>query len=303
MEAMTAMLVADGLSEGSITKYQGILRLLGGEFKDLSFLDNHVSVLYRIKMNGDKPATEHTQKGRLTAVMSVLRIIKAPKELYDVYRAVFDDLNAKLTAFEESGVKNDKQQAYYMTKDEISEKMTWLRESATCIDNRYYDRVNYLLWSLYTLIPPRRTMDYHLMDVADRDTGNLSNEKNWYIRSQGLFVFNRHKNWRVSGTERYNISNNPTMLGVMEFHLHNLPPHERNEQPLLQIVKGQRCSKNFIGDRLSKIAGKKLGPNALRHLYAEHNAPSREALDKLLADAADMGHSIVTHITAYIKKL
>lgn len=303
MEAMTAMLVADGLSEATITKYQGILRLLGGEFKDLSFLDNHASVLFRIKMNGNKQATEHTQKGRLTAVMSVLRIVKAPKELYDVYRAVFDTLNAKLAAFEESGVKNDKQKEYYMSKDEISEKMTWLRESATCIDNRYYDRVNYLLWSLYTLIPPRRTMDYHLMNIVDSDTGNLSKERNYYVRNRGLFVFNRHKNWRVSGTETYNISNNPTMLGVMEFHLRNIPPHGGNEQPLLQIIQGRRCSKNFIGERLSKIAGKKLGPNALRHLYAEHNAPSREALDKLLADAAAMGHGVLTHITAYIKKL
>lgn len=303
MEAVTKLLVADGLSEGSITKYQGILRLLGGEFKDLTFLDNHVSILYRIKINGGKPATEHTQKGRLTAVMSVLRIIKAPKELYDVYRAVFDELNAKLKAIEESGVKNDKQKDYYMTKDEIKHKTTWLRESATCIDNTYYDRVNYLLWCLYTLIPPRRTMDFFLMDVVERDTGNLSKEKNWYIRNQGLFVFNRHKNWRVSGTEVYNISNNPTMLGIMEYHLRNLPPHERHEQPLLQMNKGQRCNKNFIGDRLTQIAGKKMGSNALRHLYAEHNSPSREALDKLLADAAAMGHNVLTHITAYIKKL
>lgn len=300
--ALTVLLQNDGLSPATIVKYLGVLKVLGGQYTDLSFLANTDTILQKVRRSFDTAALEHTQKGRLTAIMSVLRIIDAPKELYDIYRTEFDKLYVSLNTIELSGEKNDKQRAYHLTAAEVDAITAWLSVSATCIDNLPFDRLNYLIWSLYTKIPPRRTLDYHMCDVVATAAGAASKERNYYIVDQALFVFNIHKRYRTTGTETISIATNPDMLGIMTFYLRN-EPNGGIGRPLLAIRGERRVNRNLIGARLSKICGKPMGSNSMRHIYAENHGPSRASLDTLLSDAKKMGHSLEVHIRTYMKTM
>jgi hypothetical protein len=73
--------------------------------------------------------------------------------------------------------------------------------------------------------------------------------------------------------------------------------------PLLTYDSGHAWQRSDeIREQLNRIFGKRVGAAQLRTMMATHNAPAgKEALQQLLQDAADAGHSLETHIKTYVK--
>ena len=112
----------DKVSESSIKSYLIALRKIARVKKitSLDFLYDVETVMENITKNKNKPASDNTIKGRLTAILTTCRVLNTDKELINTYRKHHDEMKKKLQVIEESGEKNDKQIAYYMTNDELN---------------------------------------------------------------------------------------------------------------------------------------------------------------------------------------
>jgi len=309
---LTNEFLHDGVSENSIKNYIRDVKILGGikTIKNFDYLKDLETVRPRLlkSMDGKKDCTDNTIKNRLTAVLSVARILgPLGDDINKIYKPLHESYSNKLKAIELSGEKNTKQKEYYMTKDEIDTITATLKEK----NNTHKKRMNYIIWLLYTAITPRRNLDYWLMNIIDDDIDykTLPTERNYFMVKQKLFVFNQHKNTRWTEqkgiVETIDLEKSPEVYQSLLDYINTIYYHKRlKEHPLLCLKNGARLNDAaYISEQLQIITGKKhFGTNALRHIIAEHNAPSREKLDDLMLSAKESGHDLRTHMTIYIKK-
>jgi hypothetical protein len=198
-----------------------------------------------------------------------------------------------------------------MNDDEIESVSERLKNKALSKKSSFISRQNYLLWSLYTKMSPRRNLDYWLMDIVtdDVDWRTLPLERNYYMVKQQRMIYNQHKktNYCLENgiVEQIDLSDNQEMVEILTHYINCLPHiklYNNKYIPLLCYRNGIRWEySTHIYHQLSLIAGKKLGSNALRHIMAENIAPPREELTVVVKQAKEMGHSIKEHITTYVK--
>jgi hypothetical protein len=149
------------------------------------------------------------------------------------------------------------------------------------------------------------------MDIIthDCDWRELPKERNYLLLKEKRMIYNQHKNTRYTESknivEQLDLTDYPEMLQIIELYVENLPYANRagNNLVLLSERNGVRWERtDLITRALTRIAGKTMGSNALRHIIAENSAPSREQLDEMKAQAERMGHSLYAHMNIYIKK-
>jgi hypothetical protein len=278
----------------------------------MEFLNDVEEVKKRLVLTkSGKPVSDNTYKNRLTGILATIKFLDVTDSLKATYKALHDEIRKKLHAVDVSGEKNDKQKAYYMTKEEITDKIDSLKEKIDDKGTHFKIIQNLVLFSLYTTITPRRSMDYWLMDVIEEDVDctTLPIERNYYMRKQDLFVYNQHKNTKYciknNIVETISIKGNTELIKLLDDYIELIPKPKKQQthKILLCNPNGTRWERaGIISERITAIVGKKVGTNALRHIHSEHNAPPREELDNLMKTAKESGHDIRTHMTIYIKK-
>ena len=305
---------AHDVQEGTYTNYIRDLRTMAGVKKltSMEFLNDVEEVKKRLALTkSGKPVSDNTYKNRLTGILATIKFIDVPDSLKATYKAMHDEIRKKLNDVDLSGEKNEKQKAYYMTKEEVTDKLEALKNKVQDKGGHFKYLQDLLIFSLYTTITPRRSLDYWLMDVIDEDVDwkTLPLERNYYMKNQQLFVYNQHKNTKYclkkGIVETISIKGNDEMIGLLNDYIELIPkPKKKQTNKILLCNKnGSRWERaGLISDRITEIVGKKVGTNALRHIHSEHNAPPREELDNLMKTAKESGHDLRTHFTIYIKK-
>lgn len=313
-KALVKAFKEQNVSDTSIEKYLRDLKHICNAKKliDLDFIYDIDAVKERLgKTYKGKEASDNTIRNRLTGILTTIRVAELG-DIAEPYKKMHDEMSKKLKAIDYAGEKNDKQKAYYISKEDMAAKTESLREKAEGPKGGFKHRQDYMLWSLYTKITPRRNLDYWLMDIVEDDVDwkTLPEERNYLMLKDSLFIYNQHKNTRYSKekgvVEKISFKDNAEFMKIISDYIELIPkPKTQNARKALLCYKnGTRWeSDNYIRDNLTRISGKtKFGTNALRHIMAEHNAPPREELDKLSKMAAESGHDIRTHITKYIQK-
>lgn len=140
---------------------------------------------------------------------------------------------------------------------------------------------DYVILSLYVLIPPRRLMDYTKFKVRSVD-----NETDNYMEKR-QFVFNQYKTAKKYNRQEVAI---PQKLR----NIVNKWSELNNSDYLLVDDNGKPFSAPKLTLRLNRIfGGRKISVNQLRHTYITdtvmQNVPALTKLDKV---AKDMGHSV-----------
>lgn len=313
-KALVKAFKEQNVSDTSIVKYLRDLKHICNAKKliDLDFLYDIDAVKERlIKTYKGKEASDATVRGRLTGILATVRVAQL-NGISEAYKKMHDEMSKKLKAIDEAGVKNDKQKAYYISKEDMAAKTESLREKAEGPKGGFKQKQDYMLWSLYTKITPRRNLDYWIMDIVEDDVNweTLPEERNYLMLKDSLFIYNQHKNTRYTKekgiVEKISFKDNAEFIKIIGDYIQLIPKSKtlNARKPLLCYRNGTRWeSEKLIRDNLTRISGKtKFGANALRHIMAEHNAPAREELDVLRKMATESGHDIKTHIVTYIKK-
>ncbi len=191
--------------------------------------------------------------------------------------------------------KNDKQKDNWMTAEQIQTiydqmetnvKPLWKRKDLTT--KEILKVQDFVILSLFTLIPPRRAMDYIEFKI-----NNINTNKDNYIKGTNL-VFNTFKTSKQKGQQTIKV---PKQLkSILSKYIKLIT--DKSDYLLFNNKYEQLSTPNFTL-RLNKIFGnKKVSVNLIRHIYlSEKHADN---LKDMKQDFESMGSSL-KQSAVYIK--
>ena len=190
--------------------------------------------------------------------------------------------------------KNQKQKDNWMTSEDIQTiydnletKTKPLFKKKDLSTKELLQIQDFVILSLFTLIPPRRIMDYIEMKI-----NNISTNKNNFIKGNSL-VFNTYKTSKQKGQQKINIPKE--LKSILTKYIKLIAD---KSDYLLFNNKFQKLSTPNMTLRLNKIFGKKVSVNMLRHIYlSEKHADN---LKDMKQDFESMGSSL-KQSAVYIK--
>lgn len=273
-ELITKLTVEKELTESTAKQYVRSLTIANCKqpFSSLGFLK-------KIKQVDDclQPYKPNTQKSILTAIASVLKLMKQDK-LYQKYLA-------KLMAMPQQtpNVKSEAQSENWMDWKEVEALRNDLRAKL----GSWESRLKYMVLCLYTQTQPRRNMDYLLMNVVKKHAKELPSTHNYLSLEDEAFVFNTYKTAKKYGQQVIPI---PAELKdtIVDYLAHH-PLRAQDNYAFLVNASGTRFqTSGAITRMLNSVFHKKVGASMLRHIYLS----SKYDLKEMKEDAENMGHSL-----------
>lgn len=243
------------------------------------FEKNSKVVLDKLK---DEPLTR-----RKTILAGIISLTNQNNNHNDVYRIqMLNDIHS----YKNEQYKQEmttKQKENHLSQDEIDavyrkyqKDYTSLLKKEQLTKQELNHLQDFIILSIYTLIPPRRLVDFTEFRLKDIDTDN----HNYY--KDKSFVFNTYKTAKTSGTQIVPI---PKKLQQLISKYEKLNPYPT----LLFDSKGNQLTPAKLNVKINKIFGKKIGVNGLRHTYVtERVLQGMPKLTELMKTAKEMGHSV-----------
>jgi hypothetical protein len=276
------------LSETSLTAYDSTLRNLyrrvagNTDYSVAFFKDNAAKVLDYLK---DTPVS------RKKSVLSALVVLTKEGKATDAYR---EEMMTQINKYQEElkdQERTPKQRANWVSQGDIAEVYHQLEKevrplmrkaSLTPGDRRKI--MDYVVLSLYVLVPPRRLLDYTAFKVR-----NVDPEKDNHLE-KGKLVFVRYKTAKSYGRQEV-----PAPLKLVRIIRAWSRLHESDW--LLHDSKGNPLTAPRLTQILNRIFGRRVSVNILRHSYVtEKILPDVPKLRELEAEAQAMGHSLQTQM-------
>jgi hypothetical protein len=299
---LTEKLKEKGLSEGSINLYLRNLKKLNNnkDYQSLSFLTNSKTIFDKIK-----DLKDNTQRQYLISIVSSLKVMgekyqplykKYFKLMMNIYNKIKEKPTEEMTETQKKNWINwdDVMKIYKEMGDKLKVNKVRITEE------QYNDLLNYVILSLYVLIPPRRNLDWMKMMI----TFNSNDEDKKYnyldvVKKQ--FIFNVFKTSKKDGSLIVDIPEN--LMSVLNMFLKYHPLNKKLKKnvniPFLVDYEGKPINKvNSLTRLLNKIFGKKIGASMLRHSYL--SSKYGNLLKEQEKDARMMSHNLLTQ-KDYIK--
>jgi integrase len=284
------------VGESTANGYIRSLYSLNGKapFKNLAWAKKTEEVLSRVA-----EYAESTQRTLLATLVSVLSIA-GPS-----YKKALKTYTSKMNAEVEKDKaapkgRTEKQSENWMTVEEINSKKSDLEKDIaplikkkTLTAPEWNKLLDLMVLSLYTDQPPRRNLDYLVMNVAKK--AGESTECNWLDLTTKKFVFNKYKTMKKYGQQVQEIPA-PLMATIalyMKHHpLWNAEAKKSKEGvPFLVTADGAPLKAgNCITRILNRVLGKKVGASLLRHIFiTDKFGAVKEEMEET---AKLMGHSV-----------
>jgi integrase len=292
------------ISESTANKYIMDLIILNEKkaFNNLGFLKKGKDRI----MEFLSERSDNTEMTYLSAIVSSLST-QQDQHLYKaIYKTYRDILNEKLGKRDEidPSVKTEAQKENWLSWDEVKAKWNELHEqvqkfkSDRSISRKNFELlVDYLIISLYYLVPPRRNQDYLEMCILLKEVPKDELEpeiKNYLDVINEEFIFNVYKTKKFYGVQVEKIPEE--LMNVfkiwIKFHPGVMNNKKTREVKLFTNYEGNNTAKpvNFITLRLNKIFGRKVGATMLRHIYITHKFGNE--FEEMAKTATAMGHSV-----------
>jgi len=264
-----------------------------------------------VKMLGDK-MTPMIRKTKISALIVILddKDIEHDddrKEALEYYRKVMaSDADLVLKRQDEQEL-TDTQKENVISQDEVMKIYNQVKSQATPLlklgklsKAQFQLLQSYVLLSLYTLIPPRRSTDYTAFKIRnfDESQGSKDNYMTNFNKNKkkGLssFVFNTYKNSTRLGRQIIEIPK--TLERVIDVW----KQFNKSDWLLVNSV-GNPVSQTKIVYWLNEIFGKNISSSLLRHIFLTSKY-SNVNLKQLKSDTEMMGNSEISTILSYVQK-
>jgi integrase len=273
------------LNEKSIKTYTSILKTISKDLgmKDLKDFKKTKEILEYLK---DIPGS--VRKTRLSALLVITGDDKFKEQM-------LKDIN-NYNKDKKNGNKNEKETEAWMTKEEIKKIFDNLKKRASINYKKgdlkmkeLQEIQDFVMLSLFILIPPRRALDFTEMKIKNIDT-----EKDNYIKNKTM-VFNIYKTSKIKGQDKIEI---PKELKLILNKWLRVNPTEY----LLFDSKGNKLSSVKVNQRFNKIMNKpKFSVNMFRKVFlTDKYKDTVQKMKKLEEDLEDMGSS-TKQIQHYVK--
>jgi integrase len=273
------------LNEKSIKTYTSILKTISKDLgmKDLKDFKKTKEILEYLK---DMPGS--VRKTRLSALLVITGDDKFKEQM-------LKDIN-NYNKDKKNGNKNEKETEAWMTKEEIKKIFDNLKKRASVNYKKgdlkmkeLQEIQDFVMLSLFILIPPRRALDFTEMKIKNIDT-----EKDNYIKNKTM-VFNIYKTSKIKGQDKIEI---PKELKLILNKWLRVNPTEY----LLFDSKGNKLSSVKVNQRFNKIMNKpNFSVNMFRKVFlTDKYKDTIKKMKDLEEDLEDMGSS-TKQIQHYVK--
>lgn len=290
------------LSDGSINLYLRNLKKLNNneEFNSLNFLSKTNDIIEKIK-----DLKDNTKRQYLISIVSCLKALGNKPALYKKYYKLMIDINDKIKE-KPTEEKTEAQNKNWISWDEVMKIYNDMKDNlklnkTKITEKQYNELLNYVLLSLYVLIPPRRNLDWQKMLILFN--GITDDKYNYLDVKNKQFIFNVFKTAKKDGKLILDIPDD--LMLVIDLYLKYHPLNKRSMKkepvniPFLVDYKGNPFLKvNDITRMLNKIFHKKVGASMLRHIYL--TGKYGNVLKEQEEDAKAMSHNLMTQ-KDYIK--
>ena len=290
------------LSDGSINLYLRNLKKLNNneEFNSLNFLSKTNDIIEKIK-----DLKDNTKRQYLISIVSCLKVLGNKPALYKKYYKLMIDINDKIKE-KPTEEKTEAQNKNWISWDEVMKIYNDMKDNlklnkTKITEKQYNELLNYVLLSLYVLIPPRRNLDWQKMLILFN--GITDDKYNYLDVKNKQFIFNVFKTAKKDGKLILDIPDD--LMLVIDLYLKYHPLNKRSMKkepvniPFLVDYKGNPFLKvNDITRMLNKIFHKKVGASMLRHIYL--TGKYGNVLKEQEEDAKAMSHNLMTQ-KDYIK--
>ena len=273
------------LSDKSIATYSSILRnIMKNMLTDnVSKLDESSKVLDYL--DEFKPSQRKT---KLSALVVLTDNDEYRDQMLNDIRSYNDSMKSR--------TKSDKEAANWVSQPELDKIYKDLKTQANALFKKselsksdLQTIQNYVILSLYTLIPPRRSLDYTEMKI-----NNIDKKQSNYINGK-KFIFNTYKTSRVKGQDNVQI---PTQLKTILNKWIKINPTDY----LLFDNNGGKLTPVKLNQRFEKLFGKKFSTSMIRKLHLSSNyGATMKKMDEMASTMKSMGSSS-TQINHYVKK-
>jgi hypothetical protein len=195
-----------GVSASSKNLYIKNLKRLNDNqpVEDIKFLSRPATIMKKIA--DFKPTTQRTF---IISIISLLSQIPKTKKLYDKYYEILLKVNDQIKSDNETNNKADRLinwETVEQKQEELKQDVDGFRGKTSLNQFEYDKLLQYVVLSLYTLIPPRRNKDYLMMDVVDRYNDDMYiGDRNYYSRDTNEFIFNNYKTAKTFKQQRQEI--------------------------------------------------------------------------------------------------
>jgi len=275
------------LSESSLNTYTSTLKNLFYRIYENEQFDIN-------KFNDTKNILKYLEKvepNKRKSILSSLYVLTLNKDYQN-------QMNNDISSYNENikmEIKDPKQEQYWITKEELDNiyqreksKALFLLKKKNLTQEDLNEIQNYILLSLYTLIPPRRSTDYTEMKIK-----NISPEDNYMEKNE--FVFNKYKTSKFYNQQQEKIPKE--LMTILKKWL-----KINQTDYLLFDSKGGKMTPSKLTRKLNKIFDKNISTSALRHFYISNKYQDYiKEKDDLEKDLKAMGSSGI-QIPHYLKK-
>ena len=261
--------IGGSMSDSSKRLYLHNLKKLndGKELKDFNFLKKTDNVMTKM------PTNRNTARSYIIACVNATKGRKGFKKALEFYTRQMDLINAEL---KEGTAKTDRYKENEMKWEDILEARDKLPK----------DSIEYVVMCLYTMMPPRRNIDYIAKVGPPQETGN------WY--NGNLFYFNNYKTADKYKTQI--VEPSMALKNVLDEYLVERP-FKSND--LLIKKSGKPFTSKDIQLTINKVLGKQIGCTMLRSIFL--TSKYGEMLEDMKEDAKEMGTSSAVIQSNYVK--
>jgi len=273
------------LNEKSIKTYTSILKTISKDLgmKDLKDFKKTKQILEYLK---DMPGS--IRKTRLSALLVITGDDKFKEQM-------LKDIN-NYNKDKKNGNKNEKETEAWMTKQEIEKIFTSLKKRASVHYKKddlkmkeLQEIQDFVMLALFTLIPPRRALDFTEMKIK-----NIDAEKDNFIKNKTM-IFNIYKTSKTKGQDKIEI---PKELKLILNKWLRVNPTEY----LLFDSKGSKLSSVKVNQRFHKLMKKpNFSVNMFRKVFlTDKYKDTVQKMKDLEEDMEEMGSS-TKQIQHYVK--
>jgi len=298
------------LAESSVKLYLRNLEKLNDNapLKNLNFLKDVEKITSKLVKY-----RENTKRGYLISITSVLSLDKSTKpkqKLYDDYFKLMMDKNKELKAAEANNEKSDTQEKNWLTQDEVKAVYNELKEKVDAFKGskeitvpQYTTLLQFVVLSLYVLLPPRRN-EYMHTQIVRTASENSPTDVNYLDLEHNRFIFNKYKTSKKEGQTMIDFPDELKSVITTYIRFHPLIKGKVTKKfqpvPFLVYSDGKPFDQvNSITRILNKVFGKKVGSSMLRSIYL--TSKYGDERKEMIEDAKKMGHSVETQQTNYVK--
>lgn len=203
----------------------------------------------------------------------------------------------------QSQQKTERQQTNWLTQAEIKQRYDEINKNIRPILRIPNEKLSksdirklndWMIISLYTLIPPRRLHDYvYMLNPQYPEPYDIKTE-NYIDKKKGTLVFNRYKTARTYGAQVVPMT--PQLKKNMNEYLKKILGLD-TRYLLFHELKNIPFTSSTLNKRLYSIFNKKVSVNILRHSYISENVlRDMPRLSELQNIAEQMGHNVSQQI-------